>query len=64
MSRVFAAMEHFFIGITFLAIESFDIPEPGPAKNRPFPVNLIPEPNAHKSCIRVFISIKHDSSAT
>jgi hypothetical protein len=59
ISRIFAAVEHFFIGLTFPAGKLRQ-----PTRNRPFPVNLIPELNARKSWMPVFISIKRDSSAT
>jgi hypothetical protein len=64
MFRVFDAVEYFFIGLTFPAGKNFSIREPEPARNRPFPVNLIPELNAHECCLPAFVPIKYDSSAT
>jgi hypothetical protein len=59
ISRIFAAVEHFFIGLTFPAGKLRQ-----PTRNRPFPVNLIPELNDHKLCMLAFVSVRHYSSAT
>jgi hypothetical protein len=53
-------MEYFLSALHFQQGEGFGILN----QDRPFPVNLIPELNARKSWMPVFISIKRDSSAT